>query len=101
MNKAKSKSRPAQKKRSTSKSLEESISHEKAALRSDAFARALTNAQLHAEDPERLLSLVKEAARKAASIPKEPFKDNWPYLQTMLRLVRAYSRREYSPQENA
>ena len=100
MKKAKKESRSLPKKRSAAKNVEESISNEKAALRSDAFARALTNAQSHAEDPERLLSLVKEAARKAAFIPREPFKENWPYLQTMLRLVRAYSSREYSPQEN-
>lgn len=77
------------------------MAQEKAALRSDAFARALTNAQSHAGDSERLISLVNEAARKAASIPREAFKENWPYLQTMLRLVRAYSRREYSPPENS
>src|SRR5205807_1931573 len=34
-------------------------------------------------------------AQKAALIPKEPFKDSWPYLQAMLRLIRAYFRGEY------
>ena len=37
----------------------------------------------------------KEASRKAAAIPKEPFKDSWPYLQSMLRLIRAHFRGEY------
>jgi len=46
-------------------------------------------------DPEALRRLFEEAAQKAASIPKEPFKDSWPYLQAMLRLIRAYFRGEY------
>jgi uncharacterized membrane protein YkvA (DUF1232 family) len=36
-----------------------------------------------------------EAARKVAAIPKDPFNDSWPYLQAMLRLIRAYFRGEY------
>ena len=39
--------------------------------------------------------LFEEAAKKAALIPREPFGENWPYLQTMLRFVRAYYREEY------
>jgi len=35
------------------------------------------------------------AARKHRTISKKPFKQNWAYLQTMLRLIRAYHRREY------
>src|ERR1043166_3159862 len=100
MKKAKKKSRSPQKRPSPLKQVEESVSHEKAALRSDAFARALTNAQLNVTDSGHLLSLVEEAAKKAASIPKQPFKDNWPYLQTMLRLVRAHARNEYSPKDD-
>src|SRR2546430_9316869 len=87
-------------KKAKTKSRSISKTHQKAALRSDAFARALTNARSHANNPEHLFSLVEEAAGKAASIPREPFKENWPYLQIMLRLVRAYSSREYSPPEN-
>ncbi len=83
-------------KKAKTKSRSISKTHQKAALRSDAFARALTNARSHANNPEHLFSLVEEAAGKAASIPREPFKENWPYLQAMLRFVRAYSRREYS-----
>ena len=28
-------------------------------------------------------------------MPKDSFKDTWPYLQTMLRLIRAYYRGDY------
>ena len=31
----------------------------------------------------------------APTIPRERFKDLWAYFLTMLRLIRAYSRREY------
>ena len=31
----------------------------------------------------------------APTIPHEPFKDLWAYFQGMLRLIRAYYRREY------
>jgi len=67
----------------------------KSAPRSPAFSQALTNARSYAKDPERLRQLFKEAAKKAPTIPKEPFKDLWAYFQAMLRLIRAYYRREY------
>jgi uncharacterized membrane protein YkvA (DUF1232 family) len=70
-------------------------SYQKAALRSGAFARAIVEAKSCAADPVRLRSLFEEASRKAAAVPKEPFHDSWPYLQAMLRLVRAYFRGEY------
>ena len=38
---------------------------------------------------------MKRLRKKAASIPKEPFKESWAYLQAMLRPIRAYSRGEY------
>ena len=53
------------------------------------------NAASHSRDPEALRRLFEEASQKVAAIPKEPFKDSWPYLQTMLRLIRAYFRGEY------
>src|SRR4029434_2877744 len=34
-------------------------------------------------------------ARKAAAVPRDSFKEYWPYLQTMLRLLRAHHREEY------
>jgi uncharacterized membrane protein YkvA (DUF1232 family) len=69
--------------------------HEKAAIRSEAFANAILDAKFYAADPKRLRGLFEEASRKAAAIPKEPFKDSWPYLQAMLRLIRSYVRGEY------
>jgi uncharacterized membrane protein YkvA (DUF1232 family) len=93
MPKSKTKSRP--RKAPPAKKVMRSVSQPKAALRSEAFARALTDAKSHANDPARLRALFEEAARKAASIPKEPFGDSWPYVQTMLRLLRAYFRGEY------
>lgn len=69
--------------------------YEKAAVRSQAFARAIMNATSSSRDPEALRRLFEEAAQKVASVPKEPFKDSWAYLQAMLRLVRAYFRGEY------
>lgn len=53
------------------------------------------NAASSSRDPEALRRLFEEASQKVASIPKEPFKDSWPYLQTMLRLIRAYFSGEY------
>ena len=72
-----------------------STARAKAALRSDAFDRAVLNAKSVAADNGQLRELLSRAAEKIVSIPKEPFKETWPYLQTMLRLVRAYSREEY------
>ena len=71
------------------------VPNQKRALRSDAFERALTEAKACARDPESLQTLFHDAARKAARISRKPFKENWAYLQTMLRLIRAYHRGEY------
>ena len=65
------------------------------AVRSEAFSEAVADAQSYIKNPERLRVLLIEAARKVASIPREPFKESWAYLQAMLRLVRAYYRGEY------
>ena len=65
------------------------------APRSPAFSQALTDARSYAKDPERLRQLFKEAVKKAATMRKDPFKDLWAYFQAMLRLIRAYYRREY------
>ena len=89
MRKAKTKSRA-----------ERHVSYQKPALRSDAFARALSEAKLCVAGSGGLRSLFERVARKAASLPRQPFKENWPYLQTMLRLVRAYERGEYRQVSN-
>jgi uncharacterized membrane protein YkvA (DUF1232 family) len=59
------------------------------------FAQAVKTARAYAENPQRLQALFNDAAREAASMPREPFQDTWPYFQTMLRLVRAYSDGKY------
>jgi len=79
---------------------ERDISYEKPALRSEAFARALNEAKLRVVGSGGLRSLFEKAAKEAASLPAHRFKANWPYLQTMLRLVRAYSRGEYKQVSN-
>ncbi|HEX4667478.1 MAG TPA: DUF1232 domain-containing protein [Chthoniobacterales bacterium] len=84
MNKAKTKS-PADK----------HSSYQKPALRSEAFARALADAKLRLVGSGGLRSLLERAAKECASLPRQRFKENWPYLQTMLRLLRAYERGEY------
>jgi uncharacterized membrane protein YkvA (DUF1232 family) len=53
------------------------------------------DAKSYIRNPERLRGLLTEAAIKVSSIPREPFKETWAYLQAMLRLLRAYSRGEY------
>jgi serine/threonine protein kinase len=72
------------------------VRSEEAALRSEAFSRALTNAKACAGDRESLQALFDNAVKKAAAVSKKPFKRNWAYLQTMLRLIRAYHRGEYA-----
>jgi serine/threonine protein kinase len=71
------------------------VPRQKPVLRTEAFTRALTDAKACAGDPESLQALLDKAARKAAAVPRKPFKENWAYLQTMLRLIRAYYRGEY------
>ena len=95
MKDVKTKSRSKTKARPTPKKIEGLSPYSKPALRSEAFARALTDAKSCIEDRDRLQTLFSEAARKAATVPKDSFKEYWPYLQTMLRLVRAHHREEY------
>jgi uncharacterized membrane protein YkvA (DUF1232 family) len=96
MKKAKQKSRTKIKTRAARKNVEADVPYRKPALRSEAFARALTDAKACVDDPESLQALFNEAAKKAGAVPREPFKECWPYLQTMLRLVRAHHRHEYA-----
>src|SRR3954468_9186070 len=69
--------------------------HEKAAIRSDAFAKAILGAKTYAADPKALQALYKEASAKAATIPRNALNELGPYLQAMLRLARAYARGDY------
>ncbi|HLW36292.1 MAG TPA: DUF1232 domain-containing protein [Chthoniobacterales bacterium] len=59
------------------------------------FASALVSAKSYVGNPARLRALFDEAANEVASMPREPFHEMWPYLQTMLRLMRAYSEGKY------
>src|SRR5256885_5955333 len=59
------------------------------------FAQAMKSAKSYVEDPQRLRTLFQEAAKQAASLPRDQFKETWPYLQTMLRLIRAYYQGDY------
>lgn len=99
MKKVKAKSRDKTK-APTRKNVEKHTLHIKPALRSEAFARALTDAKSCIGDRGSLQELFNEAARKAAAVPREPFKESWPYLQTMLRLIRAHHRGEYAQVPN-
>jgi uncharacterized membrane protein YkvA (DUF1232 family) len=96
MKRAKTKLATTTKAQPTRKSVEARIAYSKPALRSEAFARALVDAKSCIDDREGLQELFNEAARKAAAVPREPFKECWAYLQTMLRLVRAHHRGEYA-----
>jgi uncharacterized membrane protein YkvA (DUF1232 family) len=75
-------------------------SYQKPTLRSEAFARAVRKAKLGAVGSGGLRSLFDQAARKAASLPRHQFKENWSYLQAMLRLVGAYERGQYKQVSN-
>jgi len=59
------------------------------------FAQAVWNAKSYVNNPSRLRALFEEASKQITSLPKEPFKENWPYLHAMLRLIRAQQRSEY------
>jgi uncharacterized membrane protein YkvA (DUF1232 family) len=59
------------------------------------FAEAVSTAKFYVEDPQRLLMLFADASKEAVTVPRGALGDTWPYLQTMLRLIRAYSRGNY------
>ena len=99
MKKTKTKSRRKIKTPSAPKNLEQGVPYQEPALRSDAFAKALADAKSYARNPETLEALFNQAARKAAAVSSEAFKGNWPYLQAMLRFIRAFSRGTYAPRD--
>jgi uncharacterized membrane protein YkvA (DUF1232 family) len=83
-------------KKATKKSSDKrQISYRKPALRSEAFARAVKDAKLRVAGPGGLRSLFAKAAKEVATLSRPRFKENWPYLQAMLRLIRAHERGEY------
>ena len=62
---------------------------------SAAYRQATSNARACARDPERLRKLLEDIAKKTKQVPREPFKETWAYLMAMIRILRAYYRREY------
>ena len=59
------------------------------------FATAVASAKTYVEDPPRLTALFNEAVNEAASMPRGPFGENWPYFHAMLRLIRSYADGDY------
>ena len=59
------------------------------------FATAVVSAKTYVGNPARLRALFDEVVKDTASMPREPFGETWPYFQTMLRLIRAYSEGRY------
>jgi uncharacterized membrane protein YkvA (DUF1232 family) len=62
---------------------------------SAAYREASANAATFVEDPQRLEKLLRDAAWKTRNAPAEQFKETWPYLLAMIRVLRAYYRKEY------
>jgi uncharacterized membrane protein YkvA (DUF1232 family) len=93
MKKAKAKKRSAKRTPKT-KTKADATASLKARLEAE-FAQAVWNAKAYVNDPPRLRALFEEATKQAISLPKDSFKDTWPYFQTMLRLIRAYYRGDY------
>jgi hypothetical protein len=78
MRKTKTKSRGARKTQTGSRNAEQGVAYQKPALRSDAFARALTDAKSYASNPEDLSELFNKAASKGSGGVQEPFKRTGP-----------------------
>ena len=94
MKKVRKKAKTPSKKKAPRKTAAKADRSFKARLESE-FSQAVASAKSYVANPERLRDLVREAAKKASSVPKETFKESWAYLQAMLRLIRAYYRGEY------
>jgi uncharacterized membrane protein YkvA (DUF1232 family) len=62
---------------------------------SAAYREAIANAPTFVDHPQRLDKLVKDALSKIKTAPREQFNESWPYLLTMIRILRAYYRGEY------
>ena len=87
-------------KKTEKKASERHRSYKKPVLSSEAFARARREAKLRLVGSGGLRSLFGQAAKKVASLPRQRFKENWLYLQTMLRLIGAYERGQYKQVSN-
>jgi uncharacterized membrane protein YkvA (DUF1232 family) len=63
--------------------------------RSVVYRQATSSAAAYVKDPERLGKLLEDAARTTKEAPRKAFEETWAYLMAMIRLLRAYYRREY------
>ncbi len=67
------------------------------AINSEEFKKARNKAEEYARDPEKTRKLVDEALKKARQKKKRgPLGEVWKYLTAIIRLVRAYARRQYT-----
>ena len=66
------------------------------AIHSEAFKSARSKAEEYARDPEKTRKLVDDALKKAGQKRGGPLSEVWKYLTTIIRLVRAYVRRQYT-----
>jgi uncharacterized membrane protein YkvA (DUF1232 family) len=62
---------------------------------SAAYREATSSAAAYVKDPERLGKLLQDAAKKTKGTPRKAFEETWAYLMAMIRLLRAYYRRDY------
>lgn len=65
-------------------------------IRSRGFGKAILNAKPYMLNAARLEELVRQAVIKTDSLPTDPFRESWAYFHTMLRLLRAHQRGEYT-----
>jgi uncharacterized membrane protein YkvA (DUF1232 family) len=66
------------------------------AINSEEFGKARSKAEEYARDPEKTIKLVDEALKKARQKRRGPLGEVWKYLTAIIRLVRAYARRQYT-----
>lgn len=59
------------------------------------FARIKNKAAEYLKNPDKLNELINKAKNKAESKRKGPLTEVWDSLMTLLRLIRAYAKREY------
>ena len=64
-------------------------------VESPAFAKARTKAERYAKDPKKLAALFEAAAEKAAKTSRGALGEGWAYLNTMIRLIRAFAKGDY------
>jgi uncharacterized membrane protein YkvA (DUF1232 family) len=66
------------------------------AINSEEFKKARNKAEEYARDPGKVRKLVDEALKKTRRKKRGPLGEVWKYLTAIIRLVRAYARRQYT-----